>query len=109
MKKLHKVLTDRSSTNQSELAEIVAAATSNAVMELLEQLQRNFDQEEKESIAQGELIPQECYSRLAADYTAMLEQYSIVCKAYGYIVGLVKHLNGPVKPTMPGCACSMPN
>ena len=82
MEKLHKVLLDHSDTN-------IAAATSNAVRELLEQRQRNFEQEEKEAIAQGKLTPQECYSRLAADYTAMLEQYRMVCKAYEYIVGLV--------------------
>ena len=35
MKKLHKVLTNHSGTNQSELAEIVAAATSYTEMELL--------------------------------------------------------------------------
>lgn len=93
MKKLHKVLTDRSGTNQSELAETVAAATSNAVRKLLEQRQRNFEQEEKEAIAQGKLTPQECYSRLAADYATVLEQYKMVCKAYEHIVGLVKHLN----------------
>lgn len=93
MEKLHKVLTDRSGTNQSELAETVAAATSNAVRKLLEQRQRNFEQEEKEAIAQGKLTPQECYSRLAADYATVLEQYRMVCKAYEHIVGLVKHLN----------------
>lgn len=43
MEKLHKVLTDPSGTNQSELAETVAAATSNAVRKLLEQRQRNFE------------------------------------------------------------------
>ena len=94
MEKLHKTLLDRSDINQPELAEAIASATSNAVKELLEQRQRNFEQEEKEAIAQGKLTPQECYSRLAADYTAMLEQYRMVCKAYEYIVGLVKHLNG---------------
>ena len=94
MEKLHKTLLDRSDINQPELAEAIAAATSNAVREMLEQRQRNFEQEEKEAIAQGKLTPQECYSRLVADYTAMLEQYKMVCKAYEYIVGLVKHLNG---------------
>ena len=94
MEKLHKTLLDRSDINQPEMAEAIAAATSNAVREMLEQRQRNFEQEEKEAIAQGKLTPQECYSRLAADYTAMLEQYRMVCKAYEYIVGLVKHLNG---------------
>lgn len=94
MEKLHKTLLDRSETNQPALVEVIAAATSNAVRELLEQRQRNFEQEEKEAIAQGKLTPQECYSRLAADYTAMLEQYKMVCKAYEYVVGLVKHLNG---------------
>lgn len=94
LEKLHKTLLNRSDTNQSALVETIAAATSNAVRELLEQRQRNFEQEEKEAIAQGKLTPQECYSRLAADYTAMLEQYRMVCKAYEYIVGLVKHLNG---------------
>ena len=89
MEKLHKVLLDHSDTNQPEMTEVIAAATSNAVRELLEQRQRNFEQEEKEAIAQGKLTPQECYSRLAADYTAMLEQYRMVCKAYEYIVGLV--------------------
>lgn len=93
MEKLHKVLTGRYDTNQSKLAETVAAATSNTVRELLEQLQRNFEQEEKEAIAQGKLTPQECYSRLAADYTTVLEQYKMVCKAYEHIVELVKHLN----------------
>lgn len=94
MEKLHKTLLDRSDINQPELAEAIASATSNAVKELLEQRQRNFEQEEKEAIAQGKLTPQECYSRLVADYTAMLEQYKMVCKAYEYVVGLVKHLNG---------------
>ena len=94
MEKLHKTLFGRSDTNQPALVEVIAAATSNAVRELLEQRQRNFEQEEKEAIAQGKLTPQECYSRLAADYTAMHDQYRMVCKAYEYVVGLVKHLNG---------------
>ncbi len=55
MEKLHKVLLDHSDTNQPEMAEVIAAATSNAVRELLEQRQRNFEQEEKEAIAQGKL------------------------------------------------------
>ena len=55
MEKLHKVLLDHSDTNQPEMTEVIAAATSNAVRELLEQRQRNFEQEEKEAIAQGKL------------------------------------------------------
>jgi len=78
MKKTHKVLTNRSGTNQSELTEIVAVATSNAVKELLERQQHNFEQEEKEAIAQDKLTPQECYSRLTANYTTVLEQYKMV-------------------------------
>lgn len=78
MEKLHKVLTDRYGTNQSKLAETVAAATSNTIRELLEQLQRNFKQEEKGTNAQGKLAPQEYYSRLTANYTTVLEQYKMV-------------------------------
>lgn len=67
MEKLHKVLTDRYCINQSK-----------SIRELLEQLQHNFEQEEKEAIAQDKLTPQECYSRLTANYTTVLEQYKMV-------------------------------
>ena len=46
MEKLRKILLVRSDTNQPEMAEAIAAATSNAVRELLEQRQRNFEQED---------------------------------------------------------------
>lgn len=93
MKKLHKILTNRSGTNQSKLAEIVAAATSNSERELVERQQHNFEQEAKEVIAQGKITPQECYSRLAAGYATVFEQHKMICKVYEHIVGLVKHLN----------------
>ncbi len=76
------------------LKEAVAAATRNAVKELLEERQRSFEREEEDAKTQGKLTPQECYSRMAADYADVLEKHKFVCAAYEYVVGLVKYLNG---------------
>jgi len=76
------------------LKEAVATAARNAVKELLEERQRNFEWEEEEAGAQGKLTPQECYARMAADYADVLDKYKMVSEAYKYIVGLVKYLNG---------------
>ena len=72
----------------------IATAARNAVKELLEERQRNFEREEEEAGAQGKLTPQECYARMAADYADVLDKYKMVSEAYKYIVGLVKYLNG---------------
>lgn len=90
MEKLHKTLLDRSNTNQSELAEIIAAATSNAVKELLEQRQRKFEREDEEAKARGALTPQECYAKLSEDYANVLQKCMIVCDTYRHIEEIAK-------------------
>lgn len=85
---------DTKPVDTEALQKAVAAAARNAVKELLEERQRNFEQEEEEARAQGKLTPQECYARMAADYADVLDKYKMVSEAYKYIVGLVKYLNG---------------
>lgn len=85
---------DTKPVDTEALQKAVAAAARNAVKELLEERQRNFEQEEEEARAQGKLTPQECHARMAADYADVLDKYKMVSEAYKYIVGLVKYLNG---------------
>ena len=85
---------DTKPVDTEALQKAVAAAARNAVKELLEERQRNFEREEEEAGAQGKLTPQECYARMAADYADVLDKYKMVSEAYKYIVGLVKYLNG---------------
>jgi len=81
---LNKTLSGSMNT-QSVNPETVATAARNAVKELLEQRQRKFDQEEQEAKAQGRLTPQECYAKLAADYTDVLQKCIIICDTYKVI------------------------
>ena len=85
---------DTKPVDTEALQKAVAAAARNAVKELLEERQRNFEREEEEAGAQGKLTPQECYARMAADYADVLDKYKMVSEAYKYIVGVVKYLNG---------------
>lgn len=61
----------------------VATAARNAVKELLEERQRGFEREEKETKARGRLTPQECYERMAADFAEALDKYKLICDAFG--------------------------
>lgn len=63
----------------------IATAARNAVKELLEERQRGFEREEEEDKAQGKLTPQECYTKLSADYADVLQKCIIVCDTYKYI------------------------
>lgn len=65
--------------------ETVATMARNAVKELLEQRKRKLEREEQEAKAQGRLTPQECYTKLAADYADVLQKCIIVCDTYRYI------------------------
>lgn len=60
----------------------VATAARNAVKELLEERQCKFEQEEQEAKAQGRLTPQECYTRMSAEYADVLQKCIIVCDTY---------------------------
>lgn len=70
--------------------EAVAAATKNAVKELLEQRQRDFERGEEEAKAQGRLTPQECYTRMSAEYADVLEKCGILCDTYKHIEEVAK-------------------
>ena len=63
----------------------IATAVRNAVKELLEERQRSFEREEEEDRARGALTPQECYTKLSADYADVLQKCIIVCDTYKYI------------------------
>lgn len=71
----------------------VATAARNAVKELLEERQRGFEREEKETKARGRLTPQECYERMAADFAEALDKYKLICDAFGHIVRLADRLD----------------
>ncbi len=73
------------SIDTETLKKSIATAARNAVKELLEERQRNFEQEEQEAKARGALTPQECYAKLSADYADVLQKCIIVCDAYKYI------------------------
>lgn len=76
---------DAKPVDTEALKERIATAVRNAVKELLEERQRKFEQEEQEAKARGALTPQECYTKLSADYADVLQKCIIVCDTYKYI------------------------
>ena len=76
---------DAKPVDTEALKERIATAVRNAVKELLEERQRGFEREEEEAKAQGKLTPQECYTKLSADYADVLQKCIIVCDTYKYI------------------------
>ena len=76
---------DAKPVDTEALKERIATAARNAVKELLEERQRKFEQEEQEAKARGALTPQECYTKLSADYADVLQKCIIVCDTYKYI------------------------
>lgn len=84
---------DTKPVDTAVLEKRIATVVRNAVKELLEERQRGFEREEEEAKAQGKLTPQECYARMAADFTDALEKYRLVCDAFGRTVKLTDFLN----------------
>ena len=76
---------DTKPVDTEALEKRIATAARNAVKELLEERQRKFEQEEQEAKARGALTPQECYTKLSADYADVLQKCIIVCDTYKYI------------------------
>lgn len=76
---------DAKPVDTEALKERIATVVRNAVKELLEERQRGFEREEEEAKARGALTPQECYTKLSADYADVLQKCIIVCDAYKYI------------------------
>lgn len=76
---------DAKPVDTEALKERIATAVRNAVKELLEERQRKFEQEEEEAKTRGALTPQECYTKLSADYADVLQKCIIVCDTYKYI------------------------
>lgn len=76
---------DAKPVDTDTLKERIATAVRNAVKELLEERQRKFEQEEEEAKTRGALTPQECYTKLSANYADVLQKCIIVCDTYKYI------------------------
>ena len=84
---------DTKPVDTEALEKRIATVARNAVKELLEERQCGFERGEEADRGQGQLTPQECYARMAADYADALEKYKLLCDAFGRTVKLTDFLN----------------